>query len=338
MATPKPQTKTSTAITLIPFLVIFVFVGAYLLINSFAATGKPGDSNNDGTVNILDLSILLSNWKTNYSAADFNNDQTVNITDLSILLSNWGSTTPAPTYLFQDEFNAAAGTPADTTKWTLRGEICDAPANYACPKNSNVFQDGAGNLVLRTKREASNWLSGGPYSGAWLSSFTYGSGWPASGVKASLQVPYKIEMRAIMPHTPGAWPSIWTINVDRPNTQNIYELDVAEERMTTPSSAGCHQHTWLSGADKAAWDGSINVSDMGLNWHTYSANVYTDRVEYKVDGLSCGTAYGVSGKHGIILNNLIAQPGSWGSGGGQPSSSDPGPWDFKIDYVRATAL
>ena len=52
----------------------------------------PGDLNGDGTVNVTDLSILLSNWgKTGVTAAqgDLNGDGTVNVTDLSILLSNW---------------------------------------------------------------------------------------------------------------------------------------------------------------------------------------------------------------------------------------------------------
>ena len=55
-----------------------------------ATTTKPGDTNNDNVVNIIDLSTLLSKWNTNYTAADFNKDNTVNIFDLSILLSNYG--------------------------------------------------------------------------------------------------------------------------------------------------------------------------------------------------------------------------------------------------------
>ena len=56
-------------------------------------TTTPGDLNGDGTVNILDLSILLTNWgKTGATAAqgDLNSDGTVNALDLSILLTNWG--------------------------------------------------------------------------------------------------------------------------------------------------------------------------------------------------------------------------------------------------------
>jgi hypothetical protein len=49
-----------------------------------------GDCNGDGHVTIIDLSILLSHYGTNYPAADFDKSSTVNIIDLSILLSNYG--------------------------------------------------------------------------------------------------------------------------------------------------------------------------------------------------------------------------------------------------------
>jgi hypothetical protein len=54
-------------------------------------SGKVGDLNNDGSVNIFDLSILLSAWGTTNPTADLNRDGTVNIFDLSILLSKWGT-------------------------------------------------------------------------------------------------------------------------------------------------------------------------------------------------------------------------------------------------------
>jgi hypothetical protein len=56
-------------------------------------SGKAGDFNNDGNVNIFDLSILLSKWNNTGSGinADMNNDNTVNIFDLSIFLTKWGT-------------------------------------------------------------------------------------------------------------------------------------------------------------------------------------------------------------------------------------------------------
>ena len=51
---------------------------------------KLADLNTDGSVNIRDLSILLSRWGTTDRPADINGDGRVNIRDLSILLSRWG--------------------------------------------------------------------------------------------------------------------------------------------------------------------------------------------------------------------------------------------------------
>lgn len=49
-----------------------------------------GDVNRDGSVNVFDLSTLLTNWqRTGVSPSDVNGDSVVNIFDLSILLSKW---------------------------------------------------------------------------------------------------------------------------------------------------------------------------------------------------------------------------------------------------------
>lgn len=57
-------------------------------------TGCPiGDLNDDGAVNVFDLSILVSHWgssSANQCQGDINQDGIVNVFDLSILLSHWG--------------------------------------------------------------------------------------------------------------------------------------------------------------------------------------------------------------------------------------------------------
>jgi hypothetical protein len=62
---------------------------------SRAAQNPAADLNNDGQVNVFDLSMLLSKWGTTDAAADINDDNSVGILDLSILLSSWGAVTPA---------------------------------------------------------------------------------------------------------------------------------------------------------------------------------------------------------------------------------------------------
>jgi hypothetical protein len=78
---------------------VVVSVAGYAILSSSAA--KTADINNDGTVNILDMSTLLSKWGQTGSGinADINGDSTVNVFDLSILLTRWG-TVSAPDKLF----------------------------------------------------------------------------------------------------------------------------------------------------------------------------------------------------------------------------------------------
>ena len=89
----KPKLKFSK-LNLLIFALVFASIGGYTLWRAFGASSPTGDLNGDGTVNILDLSILLSNYNTTASSADINNDGVVNILDLSILLSNYGSSAP----------------------------------------------------------------------------------------------------------------------------------------------------------------------------------------------------------------------------------------------------
>lgn len=54
-------------------------------------TRYKGDIDGNGTVNLFDLSVLLSNWNKSGSAgSDLDGNGMVNLVDLSMLLSNWG--------------------------------------------------------------------------------------------------------------------------------------------------------------------------------------------------------------------------------------------------------
>lgn len=84
-------------VNLAVFALIFAGVSSYFLLFSHAA-GLKGDINGDGTVNVVDLSLLLSSFGSRSPACttnpsytcDLNSDNVVNIFDLSVLLGNYG--------------------------------------------------------------------------------------------------------------------------------------------------------------------------------------------------------------------------------------------------------
>ena len=72
-----------------------LFGSLYPKDHSHASAALPSDLNNDGKVNVLDLSVILANWNlTGVNVADLNNDQKVNVLDLSVVLANWNKTAP----------------------------------------------------------------------------------------------------------------------------------------------------------------------------------------------------------------------------------------------------
>jgi hypothetical protein len=57
-----------------------------------------GDANLDGTVNINDLSTVLTNYDkadANWTTGDFDGDGTANISDLSVVLTNYDTSSSA---------------------------------------------------------------------------------------------------------------------------------------------------------------------------------------------------------------------------------------------------
>jgi mannan endo-1,4-beta-mannosidase len=93
-------------IKLFLFIAAFAIIGIDILLFTRAAPPNvlPGDINGDNTVNIVDLSTLLSNYNRSSTQAsnpnaDINNDTKINVFDLSILLSNYGKSGPSASFV-----------------------------------------------------------------------------------------------------------------------------------------------------------------------------------------------------------------------------------------------
>lgn len=242
------------------------------------------------------------------------------------------SPSPTPGLIFEDTFEGPAGSPPNPANWVNLDGIDWGPASKA--KAANAYLDGAGHLVLRVVREP--WL-GKAFSGAVVASYQYQTGWPPQNIKHSWPVPFRYECRVLFPDVDSAWVGPgWLQNVDRPNTQSIYELDCGETISTNRLIVGANQHTWLSGKDVAGADGAMPCSDNRLNWHTVAVEARADSCRYFVDGVLGQTHYGVSGRFGVMLHNAIGDKGFWAFT--EPDPADPGPWEMLVDYVRVTAL
>ena len=132
--------RTPRSSPVLPALIIAVVVltGGYLFHHYSRAAGLTGDLNNDGTVNVFDLSILLSDWATGNATADINHDGTVNIFDLSTLLSNWGqaaTVTPTPTA-------GATDTPAPTSTPSVAYTCVQTAGQDNCTYPSDQYFSG----------------------------------------------------------------------------------------------------------------------------------------------------------------------------------------------------
>ena len=58
-------------------------------IDVMSGSAAVGDIDNNGKVDVFDLSAILSKWGSSDAGSDLNHDGTVNVMDLSMLLSNW---------------------------------------------------------------------------------------------------------------------------------------------------------------------------------------------------------------------------------------------------------
>ena len=119
--------------------IVLVMAGFGLVIfHTLAAGPLVGDLNQDGVVNVFDLSIMLSDWNTSNTTADLNSDGTVNVFDLSILLSHWGQTAATPTPSPSPSPNPS---PSPTPSSSPTSQTCINP-QYTIPFDPNNAQNG----------------------------------------------------------------------------------------------------------------------------------------------------------------------------------------------------
>ncbi|MFL6123441.1 lectin [Actinophytocola sp.] len=238
---------------------------------------------------------------------------------------------------FDDEFNAAAGTPVDGSKWNLEtgDNVNNHERQYYTNSTSNAVHDGQGNLVITARKEnPANyqcWYGRCEYTSARLN--TSGKFAQAYGT---------FETRLKMSRGQGMWPAFWMLGNDIGSVgwPNSGEIDVMENIGAEPNTVhGTIHGPGYSGSEGIGAGYSIG-SPFADGFHTFRVEWSPNKIVWKVDGnvYETRTPADLGGDRWvfdhpfyIILN--LAVGGYWP---GDPNSSTPFPNTLTVDYVRVT--
>jgi hypothetical protein len=279
---------------------------------------------------------------------------------LTALPSHLTAKAASPTWrqVWGDEFDGAAHTGVNTSQWLYdtgtsypggaanwgTGEV-EAMTN----STANVYQDGAGRLVIKAIRDHNgNWTSGR------IETQRTGFQPPAGGilaVEASIQQPNVTTSNGL-----GYWPAFWMLGAPfrgiYTNWPIVGEIDVMEDINGLGSEFGtfhcgvdpggpCHETTGI---------GSGQRQDAGLQtgFHTYRMELdfstSPQQIRYYLDGNNFFTVYSNqvdattwrnATQHGFFVIFDLAMGGAFPNAfGGGPTSATVSGGEMLVDYVH----
>jgi beta-glucanase (GH16 family) len=239
---------------------------------------------------------------------------------------------------FADEFNGAAGSAVDQTKW--RFEIGNNNGNnhewqYYTNRTQNASMDGQGHLVITARRE-----NPGNFN-CWNGRCQYTSA--RMNTRATFTQTYgHFEIRMKMSTGQGMWPAFWMMGTTGGGWPNNGEIDVMENIGREPNTVhGTIHGPGYSGA------GGIGAGFSGPRFsdgfHTFRLDWAPNSLVWSVDNTVYqrrspadlgGRRWVYNDRPFFMLLNL-AVGGDWP---GAPNGSTPMPNTIVIDYVRVTTL
>jgi len=257
------------------------------------------------------------------------------------------------TLVWNDEFNGAANSPIDTSRWQFEhGDLkvnnelefyCAPTGRAPCdPGNPNAFVDGRGNLVIQALRITDQTA---PSSNAWtsarlntannLASFRFG----------------RIEARISLPTGPGIWPAFWSLGTDiiKVDWPSCGEMDFMEN---VPGSGGLGpgivkstiHGPGYSGGEGLGQDFKLPAGSSVTTPHIYGVIWSPFMVQFYVDDpaniffirtpqdLPADKRWVFNHQFYLLLNLAIGGVASWP---GPPNENTPSPARMLVDYVRA---
>jgi beta-glucanase (GH16 family) len=245
------------------------------------------------------------------------------------------------TLAWSDEFNGAAGSAVDGTKWVLEtGGGSNGWGNrerqYYTNTTKNAAMDGVGNLVITAYRE-----SPGKKYRCWYGECRYTSA--RLKTQGRFEQTYgRFEARLKLPYGQGIWPAFWMLgnNINTAGWPACGEIDIMENIGREPALVhGTVHGPGYSGAAGIGAQYSLTSGAFGDAFHVFAVEWEPNRIRWYVDGqlyqtrtpadLPAGSAWAFDHPFFMLLN--VAVGGYWP---GDPDATNVFPQKMYVDYVR----
>lgn len=241
---------------------------------------------------------------------------------------------------FKDEFNKAANSPADSSKWTaeIGGQGWgNQELQYYTNSIENAYHDGNGSLVIKVIKltpplNLSCWYGPCQYTSARLIT------------KGKFDQKYgKFEARIKIPRGQGMWGAFWMLgnDIDKVGWATCGEIDIMENIGREPSIVhGTIHGPGYSGGNGIGAPFSLpNNPAFADDFHVYSTEWSENLIKFFVDkklyktitssDIPANSRWVFDHPYFMILNFAVG--GHWG---GVPDNTSVFPQTMLIDYVR----
>lgn len=239
--------------------------------------------------------------------------------------------------IWSDEFNGAAGSSPDATKWQMiygGGGFGNQELQYYTRRPANVTISGTGNLVITARHEN--------YTGTDGVTRSYTSA--ALQTKGLFQTTYgRLEARIRIPAGQGLWPAFWAVgaNVDTVGWPQSGEIDMMENLGSNPFTLLGSIHGPQAGNSRGYALTATMRSPVSLagGYHVYGVVWSPGQVVFTLDGvpystrtpssLPAGSTWVFDKPFFLIVN--LAVGGTWP---GAPNATTPFPATMLVDWIR----
>ncbi|WP_458331884.1 glycoside hydrolase family 16 protein [Peijinzhouia sedimentorum] len=230
--------------------------------------------------------------------------------------------------VWSDEFDEAAGTSPDPSKWTY---------------DIGRGQDGWGNLELQSYTNSPANVSTNGQGQLEITALQAGTGYTSARIKTQgiFEQQYgRFEARIKTPYGPGLWPAFWMLgsNVDEVSWPQCGEIDIMELRGQQPNKiAGSIHGPGYSGGNPISKNYGFTNRRFDAEFHIFAIEWSREKIDFFVDDflyqrIERGDASGAwvfDQPFFMILNVAVG-----GNYVGFPTDQTPFPQKMIIDYVR----